>query len=178
MEEKYFMRCPCDGRTFTSDEWSEWVRTHPSSEVVHQHGEFGFNIHGVCMTPRVCVDWKNSVCQIKITTAKSDNGRWNFGVSTCFWDRYSSSPTRFVEDADKGFDNEKKAIVAGLDMAKKCCQQVLDDIAFRGGIPDDDEEEDKSRARGVSVLPKLNEAMVRINQFKSLYNPQQLELFA
>ena len=175
MEEKYFMRCPCDGRTFTSDEWSEWVRTHSCSEVVHQHGEFGFNIHGVCMTPRVCVDWKNSVCRVTITTAKSDNGRWDFGVSTFFWDRSSSSPTRFVENTDKGFDNEKKAIVAGLDMAKKCCQQVLDDIAFRGGIPDD--EEDKSRARGVSVLPKLNEAMVRINQFKSLYNPQQLELF-
>ena len=177
MEKNVFHRCPCNGRTFTSDEWSEWVRTHPCTEVVHQHGEFGFNIHGVCMTPRVCVDWKNSVCQIKITTAKSDNGRWDFGGSTYFWDRYASCPTCFVEDTAKGFDSEKKAIVAGLDWAKKYCQQVLDDIAFRGGIPDDDEEEDKSPARGVSVLPKLNEAMVRINQFKSLYNPQQLELF-
>ena len=177
MEKKVFHRCPCNGRTFTYDEWSEWVRTHPCTEVVHHHKEFGFNIHGVCMTPHVCVDWGNGTCRITITTAQSDNGRWSFGTSVQLWDRGESHPTCFVEDADKGFDNEKKAIMAGLDMAKKYCQQVLDGIAFRGGVPDE-KDGGKNNARGASVVPKLNEAMVRIKQFKSLYNPQQLELFA
>ena len=52
MSKKTWVTFP-DGRKLTMEEWWEYLKEHPhcSREIYISHGDFGFNVHGVCMNP-------------------------------------------------------------------------------------------------------------------------------
>ena len=111
-----FRRCRCLGIEFTYDEWCEWCGKHDSGETVFSHGEFGFNISDVCLTPKTAVRWSGGGrFSFKVNVAQSPCGRWSSGVECRFGFRYSSSPAVFVSDLDEGFATVREAVRDGLE---------------------------------------------------------------
>ena len=169
-------RCKCIGRNFTADEWYDYLHLEDRPKIVHRYKDFGFNICDTCLTPHVKIEWANKVCFIEVTTAQSDNGRWDFGFHYKFWTQGSCCCAHYIDTPTGGHNTEKEAINAVLNSLEEKCQRVIDEILFRGGDIDDDDC-DEPEIRGSSVLPKLKEAMNKIKSYREVFNPRQLELF-
>lgn len=75
-----------------------------------------------------------------------------------------------------GYNTEKEAVSEALNSLEEKCQRVIDEIQFRGGDIDDDDSNEPV-VSGSSVFPKLKEAMSKIEHYKEVFNPRQLELF-
>ena len=166
--------CKCTGQNFTFEEWGEYLHSEDKPEIVHQYKDFGFNIFDVCLTPHIKIDWANKVCSLKVTTAQSDNGRWNFGDN--FWTQGGCCGAAYVDMLRDGYNTEKEAVSEALNSLEEKCQRVIDEIQFRGGDIDDDDSNEPV-VSGSSVFPKLKEAMSKIEHYKEVFNPRQLELF-
>lgn len=82
--------CRCTGQQFTFKEWCAWLDSHggagkdSGSFVVLSHNGFDFNIHDVCLTPNVPVQLFNTHCRVKVRTAQSPNGRWDYGLDVIY----------------------------------------------------------------------------------------------
>ena len=168
--------CKCTGQNFTFEEWGEYLKLEDRPKIVHQYKDFGFNICDTCLTPHVKIEWTNKTCSFEVTTAQSDNGRWDFGFHYNFWTQGGCCGAHYVDTSTGGYNTEKHAINAALNSLEEKCQRVIDEIQFRSGdIYDDDSNEPE--VRGSSVLPKLKEAMSKIALYKKVFDPRQLELF-
>ena len=174
MNKEIHYKCRCTGQRFTFKEWCNYLKGNPP-KVVHTYKEFCFNICDVCLTPHVKIDWANKVCFFKVTTAQSDNGRWDFGLHYNFWTQGGCSGAAYVDTLKGGYNTEKKAVSEALNRIEENCQRVIDEILFRDGVPNDDGNE--LETRGSSALPKLKETMNKIKSYKEAFNPCQLELF-
>lgn len=82
--------CACLGRSFTFDEWVEYLRHHHSSEPVYEHEGFHYNIHDVCLDPKVCINWESGPqyqhgCHYSITVraARKPEGWTASYIMTC-----------------------------------------------------------------------------------------------
>ena len=128
------------------------------------------------MAPHIKIDWANKVCSLKVTTAQSDNGRWDFGVNYNFWTQGGCCGAAYVDMLKDGYNTEKEAVSEALNSLEEKCQRVIDEIQFRGGDIDDDDSNEPV-VSGSSVFPKLKEAMGKIEHYKEVFNPRQLELF-
>lgn len=60
-------------KTFNSQEWSAYLAAHPNSarEAIIVHNEFSFNVHGVCITPKVAHEDSERGWGFRIFTAQS-----------------------------------------------------------------------------------------------------------
>lgn len=156
---------------FTFDEWSEWCRKHDSGETVFSHGEFGFNISDVCLTPKTAVRWSGGGrFSFKVNVAQSPCGRWSSGVECRFGFGYSSSPAVFVSDLDEGFATVREAVCDGLERIERALSSEETDVAWHRGY--EDEEAPEFRPRG-----ELKAARRELERLKDIYDPVQLELF-
>lgn len=163
--------CKCTGQKFTFDEWGKYLKEN-HDDIVHRYKNFDFNIFDVCLTPNVKIEWANKFCNFEITTAQSDNGRWDFGCSYNFYNGGGCHGATYVVKND-GFASEKEAIHSALIQLSEFCQRVISEIQFVGGIPDEEEGVKKS----TPVLAELKGAFAKIAYYKELFNPRQLELF-
>ena len=175
MNKEIHHKCRCTGQRFTFKEWCNYLKGNPP-KVVHTYKEFCFNIADVCLTPHIKIDWAKKVCSFKVTTAQSDNGRWDFGLSYNFWTQGGCCGATYIGTLKDGYNTEKEAINAALNSLEENCQRVIDEIQFRGGDIDDDDS-NEPEIRGSSVLPILKEAMRKIAHYKEVFSPRQLELF-
>ena len=171
MNKEIHYKCRCTGQRFTFKEWSNYLKGNPP-KVVHTYKEFCFNICDVCLTPHIKIDWANKVCFFKVTTAQSDNGRWDFGLHYNFWTQGGCSGAAYVDTLKGGYNTEKKAVSEALNRIEENCQRVIDEI----GAPNDGDGSELE-TRGSSALPKLKETMNKIKSYKEAFNPCQLELF-
>lgn len=175
-ENNIFHSCKCTGQNFTFEEWGEYLKQEDSPKIVHQYKEFGFNIFDVCLTPDVKIKWTNKTNYFEVSTAQSDNGRWDFGLRYTFWTQGGCNGAAYVDTQKGGYNTEKEAINAALNSLEENCQRVIDEIQFRGGDIDDGDS-NKPEIRGSSVLPMLKEAMRKIAHYKEVFSPRQLEMF-
>ena len=169
--------CKCTGQNFTFEEWCKYLEQENRPEIVHQYKDFGFNIFDVCLTPDVKIDWANKTCSFEVVTAQSDNGRWDFGLHYNFWTQGGCNGAAYIDTLKGGYNTEKEAINVALDSLGENCQRVIDEIQFRGGDIDDDDDSNEPEIRGSSALPNLKNAMLKIAHYKGVFNPRQLELF-
>ena len=166
--------CKCTGQKFTFEEWGKYLKEN-HDDIVHCYKNFCFNICDVCLTPNVKIEWANKFCNFKITTAQSDNERWDFGLSYNFWTQGGCCGATYIGTLRDGYNTEKEAISAALNRIEENCQRVIDEILFRDGAPNDDGNE--LDIRGSSTLPILKDTMNKIKSYREVFNPCQLELF-
>jgi len=171
-DKDIFHECVCTGQKMTWEEWSLWISTHSSNEVVHRCGEFEYNINDVCLNPHRAIEFKdNSKNRFEIQTCQVDSGKWNYGVNYWFETQgggYGAAYTKAIHDT------EKAAIYAALQEIELKCSRVIDEIGRYGEIPDN---EDEDKPHGGSHLPKLKAVKNKIETYKEQYNPMVLNLF-
>lgn len=72
-------RCFSNGRTFTFDEWCDFVHTPEYKETAHTTASgFMFGITDGCNNPHV-FGYKNAKCEYEVRTCQSDDGMWTWG---------------------------------------------------------------------------------------------------
>lgn len=165
MSERIHHRCHCLGRDFTFQEWIEYCKdkAHDSAEIVFRFGDFGFNVHDVCMTPHVPVKLTvDSRFYLQVRTAQSPNGRWTVGNNYGLGTGGGSCPVAFTDRDDAGFPTEREAVADMLQRFMEACKREL----ARTGL-----EEDELRRANIKRLMKLvDDAIER-------WDPRQLTLF-
>jgi len=173
MEKEIHHVCRCMKKTYTLDEWCEYMK-EDRQEVVFKFKDFCFNAYDMCLTPHIKISWTNNCCSFEIATAQSDNGRWSFGLYYKFGMQGGGWSAAYVDKLEDGFKTEKEAAFAGLNYIEENCQRATDELKLRAECTYDD---DDNAIKGSSLLPKFKEAMRKIRSFKETFNPMQLELF-
>ncbi len=161
------------GQTFTSHEWGEWCRQHRNTgTIVFTYKDFQYNDCDVCMTPHVKVDWRDKLCRLRIETAESPNGRWDYGIHYDFNTGGYGHAASFVSDQLRGYASEKEAVYAAILNAEK---EIQKEIRSLKGLKDGNEHEGdvKPSAR----LSAANGFLSQIKVWKQVFDPRQLELF-
>lgn len=171
-EKDIFHECFCTGQQMTWEEWAQWVENHPSGEIVHRCGEFGYNIHDVCVNPHKIIDFcDNYKNRLRIETCQIDNGKWGYGVNYWFGTQGYGHGASFTNAI---YDTEKAAIYAALQEVELKCSRVIAEIGRHGEMPDD---EDDDKPNYSSYLPKLEAIKNKIEVYKQEYDPRVLNLF-
>lgn len=174
MNRDFHHRCRCTRQDFTFEEWCNYLE-EDNPDIVYQYGTFCFNIFDICLTPNIKIDWSNKSCSFRVTTAQSDNGRWNFGVNYNFGTQGGCSGASYVNNFEEGYSTEKEAVLAALECIEWRCQQSIDELPLRRGVTE--EEDFNTNGRNPSAFPRLKEALNRIKSYKETFNPRQLDLF-
>lgn len=148
-------------------QWSEWCKNHDSDYIVLKKDNFTFNIHDVCLTPHVMVEWSKKPCRIKITTAQSTNGKWSYGYDYDIYYTGGGAGAFFVKESNKGYPTEKEAVYAALLFLEEKIKREL---------------EIRSESRGdeievSNICTGMKSTLKEISSFKELFNPIQLSLF-
>lgn len=176
MRSNVFHRCRCTGQTFTSKEWSDYCEAHRhdtrEQSIVFTYEKFGFNISDVCLTPNVPAKFDKGSSHFEVRTARSPNGRWEYGYSYDFCRSSGCHAATFVSDQGKGFPGEKEAVYDALKFLEEICLREIDECRDR--IEYDDAG---NVVKNVSALPMLNQIQIQIRRYMRIYNPQQLSLF-
>lgn len=117
MEDKIFYTCKIINRSFTWQEWCNYLNSPEREENAYVDGEFKWNIHDVCITPhktRLNIEGNKSEW-IVVETACA-KGKWFFGLCYQIGNRGSFAPCSF--DESNYFDTEKQALLAALNKAR------------------------------------------------------------
>lgn len=112
-----FFTSPSTGQSFTNIEWHNYIKDHPDSrEIVKRVGQYGYNIFGVCITPKQVIHWQNKSDWFTVGTAQSDNGRWNFDLAYQFGHNIAGGEKAYYSSKYHiGYETEREAIIAALD---------------------------------------------------------------
>lgn len=130
--------------------------------MIFTHKSFGFNYCDVCLTPTVKVLIRKPF-RIKITTAESPNGRWDYGHDFELSTSGFSGPAIFCSSQEHGFASEKEAVYCALCAAERFILRAMENAeGSETSKPD---------------IPKLNVTLREIRKYKNLYDPSQLSLF-
>ncbi len=144
----------CTGQTYTHEQWSEHCRQHRQGGfIAFTYKDFQFNEFDICMTPHTLTDYNHNGCQLRITTAESPNGRWDYGINYAFGSGGGGHAPSFIGDQIRGYATEKEAVFAALRQAE-------------GWL-----------TREGSSSPEAKEFMAKIREYKTWFDPRQLELF-
>lgn len=172
MEKDIFHECFCTGQKMTWEEWVQWQGNHPYDEIVHQCGEFGYNINDVCVNPHKIIDFcDNYKNKFRIETCQIDNGKWGYGVSYWFGTQGYGHGATFTNAT---YGTERTAVYAALQEVEKQCTKVISEIGRYGEISDN---EDDDSPHNSSYLPKLEAIKNKIEVYKQEYDPMVLNLF-
>lgn len=124
--------CRCLQKEFTSEEWAWYCRKHPEAgEVVFWHGPFGFNIHDVCMTPRMPVNVSEQSCALIVRTAQSPCGRWSYGLDLTLYEEGACHGCGFIDNPDYGYASENDAIRAALNYTLTRIDKLAKEVSAR-----------------------------------------------
>lgn len=163
----------CLDRWFSAEEWAEWIKIHPTDEVVFQYKEFGFNTHDVCLTPHITPIYEGTGRRRwEIRTAQSPNGRWTEGNYT----GYGSSPVMFCYHAANGYATEREAIYAGLLYIERGVKSKIKRL--EAAIGSEACRGDHNQAASYkSDLKEQKKVLAAIAVCKDRHDPKQLTLF-
>ncbi len=164
--EKAFYTCRCLGQQFTFKEWGEYLEKNNSDGIVIKHGDFGFNIHDVCLTPNVVIDWHKNNCYFRVDTAQSMNGRWNYGYTYSTFYSGGGRGASFISNKNEGFATEKECVYAALIFMEERFKKDID-----VGLLDDNGNPYTRHNSDVNV------ALKEIRKLKGRFNIVQLSLF-
>ena len=142
---------------------NEWCKSHDSVKK----DDFAFNIHDVCLTPHVMVEWSKKPYHIKITTAQSTNGKWSYGYDYDIYYTGGCAGPFFVKESNKGYPTEKEAVHAAL-------------LFLEGKIKRELRIRSESHGDGIEVsniCTGMKFTLKEISLLKELFNPIQLSLF-
>ena len=123
--------CRCTGQQFTFEEWCSYLDAKrvagidTGKESVLQYHGFNFNVTDVCVTPNTPVDLSNRYCYVKIRTAQSPNGRWDYGKDYSTSKSGSHCAAGFIDMPNGGYATENEAILAALEEARRHFEQEL-----------------------------------------------------
>lgn len=170
----YHHHCRCLGRDFTFGQWISYLKEHPDSgsEVVFRCNGFDYNVHDVCLNPRIVIRYGKPPFVFEIKTAQSANGRWEYGIDATFNIEGMLHGCSFREDPAEGYDDERTAVYNALELLEKRCTRAMSEA--EGRIDYDDEG---NIVKNVSVIPKLKAMLAEIRRYKDNYDPKQLTLF-
>lgn len=172
-------RCRCLDRNFTFEEWCEYLRANPSGGAVLTVGTFQFNINDVCLTPSQPIKIEKTTCKLKIETAQSLNGRWDYGINLDLHTESSSHGARFIDNLSNGFQTEKEAIFDALLYSEQRTVRKIKETEERGDRASDDYDDEESgrQPKPSAVLSSLRAFLKEIQRHKQYYDPKQLNLF-
>lgn len=184
---KVLMTFP-DGRELTQEEWWAYLKEHPncSREIYLQHGEFGFNVHGVCMNPhRVIIYTKPGSLRYgeiaSVSVCQSPCGAWTFAsdaTSDITKPQIAADPTK-----PWCFKTANEAIYAGLLQLEKKLMQDQHwveqmEIARRRRMEDEDEEDNAEKKNYNSArLQRIKKLLKGTREKLDYYDPRQMLLF-
>lgn len=166
-----FHICKCLGKSFTYDEYTDFVKGDSSSHTVFEHDGFKFNAWDVCLNPNMALEWQGKSCKFKVETAKSPNGRWDYGTDCWFVNGGVCHAACFVDGQD-GFPTEKECVYAALKYFEENVHRKISEGKNRVELDDNGEP-----IKGSSTISHLRECLNQIRKFKEQYNPKQLSLF-
>lgn len=175
--------CRCTGQQFTFKEWCAWLDSHggagkdSGSFVVLSHNGFDFNIHDVCLTPNVPVQLFNTHCRVKVRTAQSPNGRWDYGLDVNLHTSRHNCGAGFIGESDKGYPTETAAVLAALLDARKSAERDLADSSGRSRSNTCNEEDDDGFAKDCTLAPYLRNIIKQIDDKRRELTFNQLTLF-
>lgn len=151
-----------------------------------RHGQFGFNVHGVCLTPiRIVIHAKAGSTKYgevaNVSVAQSPCGAWSFATSS----NSDYAVPAFQTDPTKPwcFKTEYDAIWAGLQQLEKKLLQDMHwveqmEVARRRRMSDEDEEDNAEERNYISGrLQRIKKLLNATREKMDYYNPQQLLLF-
>lgn len=108
-----FHICKCLGKSFTYDEYEDFVKGESANYPVFEHDGFKFNVWDVCLNPNIALEWQGKSCKFKVETAKSQNGRWDYGTDCWLVNVGVCHAACFVNGQD-GFLTEKECVYDAL----------------------------------------------------------------
>lgn len=147
----------CTGQTYTHEQWSEHCRKHRQGGfIAFTYKDFQFNEFDVCITPHTLTDYNRNGCQLRITTAESPNGRWDYGISYAYGTGGCGHAPSFISDQTAGYASEKEAVYAAILKAESWLRR-----------------DSKQRPKD----PTTKEFSEKIIAYKAMFDPRQLELF-
>ena len=166
-----FHICKCLGKSFTYNEYVDFIKKNSPSHPVFYYDGFKFNVWDVCLNPNIALEWQGKSCKFKVKTAKSPNGRWDYGTDCWFANGGGCHAACFVDGQD-GFPTEKECLYTAL---KHFEEKVLRKISEeKNHVELDDNLE---HVKGSSTISHLKECFKQIRKFKEQYNQKQLSLF-
>lgn len=166
-----FHICKCLGKSFTYDEYTDFVKGESSSHPVFEYDGFKFNVWDVCLNPNMALEWQGKSCKFKVETAKSPNGRWDYGTDCWFVNGGGCHAACFVDGQD-GFPTEKECVYDALKYFEEKVLRKISEGKNRVELDYNGEP-----VKGNSTISYLKECLKQIRKFKEQYNPKQLSLF-
>ena len=166
-----FHVCKCLGKSFTYDEYVDFIKKNSPSHPVFYYDGFKFNVFDICLNPNIVLKWQGKSCKFKVEIAKSPNGRFEYGTDYWFVNECGCHAACFVDGQD-GFPTEKECLYTAL---KHFDEILLCKISEgKNHVELDDNWEP---VKGSSTISHLKECLKQIRKFKEQYNPKQLSLF-
>jgi len=157
MSSEIFHTTRCTGQTYTHEQWSRHCKENRTGGfIAFTYKDFQFNEFDVCMTPHTMTDYNHNGCQLRITTAESPNGRWDYGISYAYGTGGCGHAPSFISDQIAGYASEKEAVYAAILKAESWLRR-----------------DSKQRPKD----PTTKEFSEKIIAYKEMFDPRQLELF-
>lgn len=181
MNKEIHHTCRCLNRNFTYDEWRDYVNEHEynSDEIVHAFNGFEYNIHDVCLNPKNVIDISNGpYLRVIITVCQSDNGRWDYGINSTFWNSGAGSPCTFVDNIENGYSTERGSVYEGIKYAKNAIIKDIENIRIKIDRYDEFEDKYDLSSSGKTYRQRLeNNVLKLIDGCLEKYDPRVLLLF-
>ena len=152
------------GRDFTFSEWCDYLKNEkPQDDIVFVSPDgYKFNHCDICKNPDVSanVRTKDPFFFFKVTTCRSPNGRYDYGITYSTGSGGGGHGCSFVDDINKGYASRDEAIKAGL-------QRIRGHVEYQADLRGQSEQKVRD------LLTKVNEAIKSVGRKKVV----QLELF-
>lgn len=170
--------CRCTGQQFTFEEWSSYLDAkrvagiNIGKEPVLQYHGFNFNVTNVCVTPNTPVYLSNRCCYVKIRTAQSPNGRWDYGKDYSTSKSGGHCAAGFIDMPNGGYASENDAILAALEDMRGNFERELPNCVTR-----DYDDEDGDSIKPSSIAPYIRNMIKQIDDKRRELTFTQLTLF-
>lgn len=180
MAKEVFHTCRSAGRTFTEEEWREYLKQgwkDESKRIVTQIGRYDFNDCDICLNPSVMVLQIGerkfvSGYYVVIEWCECGNGLWSYGL--CYSYGYGGGCSG-CGYADRPFDGSHKnhygeGFPSEKEAKKRACDQALDTLryALNQGTSNNTEGVNAKISRLIAMVEDYRKEQAR---------PKQLELF-
>ncbi len=120
-----------------------------------------WNEFGVCLNPKVIIDWRVKGGYLEIKIAQKDNGKYVYGFNL----DYSTGGQGFSPNiVDDGYKSEREAKEAALQYARKCIEKSIE---WHRYVRNDKEYK--------GVISSLNQLLTKVKE--ECFEERQYSLF-
>lgn len=172
--------CRCTGQQFTFEEWCAYLKAKDAAgidtgrESVLQYHGFNFNVNNVCVTPNISVYLTNRYCYVKIRTAQSPNGRWDYGKDYSTHKSGGGCAAGFIDTPEGGYASETDAILAALEEVRRSFERELPNCIKER---DYDSDDDSDVVKPSAIAPYIRNMIKQIDDKRRELTFTQLTLF-